>query len=208
MKIIDVDLAGVASLCLRRRPAHPAIREIAIPDATAAYTPKDDTLGLAWWTEDPERWDLLQKDRRDVLLDALILCPGPVDHDFARFLLDQEMRLHRHCWGFSHSIEAAALLLAEHRRPDDIWRLWQAITTSFDTWCDLPHRLLFAGGGTTRTIAYVVNSGHDQQDNLLGHLQELAEATDNDVTMLLAQRHRYYADVLREPATTLESGDG
>src|SRR5690242_10372469 len=75
---------GVASLCLRRRPAHPAIREIAIPDATAAYTPKDDTLGLAWWTEDPERWDLLQKDRRDVL-DALILCPGPVNHGFACF---------------------------------------------------------------------------------------------------------------------------
>ncbi|MGW1404054.1 hypothetical protein ACWCRF_36745 [Streptomyces sp. NPDC002405] len=214
---------GVASPCLRHRPAHPAIREIAIPDETAVHTAKDDTLGPAWWTEDPERWDLLQfeaahdeaglpldrwwKDRRDVL-DALILTPGPVDHDFARFLLDQEMRFHRHCWGFSHTIEAAALLLAEHRRPDDIWRLWQAITTSFDTWCGLPHRLLFAGGGTTRTIAYVVGSGHEQQDNLLGHLQELAEVTDDDVTTLLTQRRRYYADVLREPGTAPESGDG
>ncbi|WP_406351526.1 hypothetical protein OHB56_03270 [Streptomyces sp. NBC_01635] len=199
------------------------MREITVPDETAARTPKDDPLGPAWWTEDPERWDLLQfeaahdeaalpldrwwKDRRDVM-DALILTPGPVDHDFARFLLDQETRFHRHCWGFSHTIEAAALLLAEHRRPDDVWHLWQTITASFDTWCGLPHRLLLAGGGTTRTIAYVVGSGHEQRDNLLGHLQELPEASDDDVTALLAERRRYYADVLREPGTTPESGDG
>lgn len=133
--------------------------------------------------------------------------PGPVDHDFTRFLLDQETRFHRHCWGFSHTIEAAALLLAEHRRPDDIWHLWQAITTSFDTWCGLPHRLLLAGGGTTRTIAYVNASGHEQRDNLLGHLQELAEATDDDVTALLAERRRYYADSIRELDATPEPGD-
>ncbi|WP_320775886.1 hypothetical protein [Streptomyces sp. CRN 30] len=107
------------------------------------------------------------------------------------------MRFHRHSWGFSHTIEAAALLLAEHRRPDDVWCLWQAVTASFDTWYGLPHRLLFTGGGTTRTIAYVAGSGHEQQDNLLGHLRKLAEATDDDVSTLLAQRRGYYADTLR-----------
>lgn len=128
----------------------------------------DNTLDNAWWAKDPERWDLLGfeaahdeaglpldrwwKDRRDVL-DALIFGPGPVDHDFASFLLDQETQFHRHCWGFSHSIEIAAFLLAEHRQPDDVWRLWRAITSSFDTWCGLPHRLLLAGGGTARTVA-------------------------------------------------------
>lgn len=152
----------------------------------------DDALDPAWWSEDPERWDLLRfeaahdeaglpldrwwKDRRDVL-DALALAPGPVDHDFAGFLLDQETRFHRHCWGFSHTIEVAALLLAEHRRPDDVWHLRRAITTSFDTWCGLPHRLLLAGGGTERTVSYVGDSGHEQADNLLGHLHELQTAT-------------------------------
>lgn len=213
---------GVASPCRRRRPEHPAKREIVIPDETVAHTSKDDALRPAWWTEDTERWDLLRfeathdaaglpldqwwKDRRDVL-EALILTPGPVDHDFARFLLEQETRFHRHCWGFSHTIETAALLLAEHRRPDDIWHLWQAITTSFDTWCGLPHQLLLAGGGTTRTIAYVVGSGHEQGDNLLGHLQGLAQATDDDVTTLIAERRRYYTDALRELDDAQEHDD-
>ncbi|MEU3404977.1 hypothetical protein ABZ766_13665 [Streptomyces sp. NPDC006670] len=187
--------------------------EIAIPDETVARTFEDGALGPTWWTDDSERWDLLRfegahdaaglpldrwwKDRRDVL-DALILTPGPVDYDFARFLLDQETRFHHHCWGFSHTIETAALLLAEHRRPEDVWHLWQAVTTSFDTWCGLPHQLLLAGGGTARTMAYVAGSGHDQRDNLLGHLQGLAQATDDDVTALIAARRRYYTDALRE----------
>ncbi|MWA07272.1 hypothetical protein F8568_044480 [Actinomadura sp. LD22] len=116
--------------------------------AAQARDAGDDTLDGAWWAEDSERWDLLRfeathdeaglpedrwwKDRRDVL-DTLILAPSPVDHDFARFLLDQETQFHRHCWGFSHSIEIAALLLAEHHQPDDVWHIWRAITTSFDT---------------------------------------------------------------------------
>ncbi|WP_445527468.1 hypothetical protein [Streptomyces cyslabdanicus] len=184
---------------------------------TQACDTDDNTLDGAWWAEDPERWDLLGfeaahdeaglpldrwwKDRRDVL-DTLILAPGLVDHDFARFLLDQEAQFHRHCWGFSHSIEIAALLLAEHRQPDDVWHLWRVITTNFDTWCGLPHRLLLAGGGTARTVAHVANSGHEQRDNLLQHLHEIPEATDDDVTALIAERRRYYSDALREPDAT------
>ncbi|MGW2090325.1 hypothetical protein [Streptomyces sp. NPDC001880] len=182
----------------------------------------DDTLDPAWWAEDPERWDLLRfeaahdenglpldrwwKDRRDVL-EALVLAPGPVDHDLALFLLDQEIRFHRHCWGFSHSIEVAALLLAEHHRPDDVWHLWRAITTSFDTWCGLPHQFLLAGGGTQRTIFYAADSGHEQRDNLLGHLLGLQAATDDNVTALIAERRKYYTDTLREIADTPERDD-
>ncbi|MET8100601.1 hypothetical protein ABZV29_29725 [Streptomyces sp. NPDC005236] len=173
----------------------------------------DDALDPAWWTEDPERWELLRfqaahdegglpldrwwKDRQDVL-DALILAPGRLDHDFARFLLDQEMRFHRHCWGFSHTIEIAAVLLAEHRRPDDVWHLWWAITTSFDTWFGLPHRLLLAGGGTERTVSYITDSDHEQRDNLLGHLNGLEASTADSVTTLIAERRQYYTDTLRE----------
>jgi hypothetical protein len=193
------------------------------PRVTAAQGEADaGALGRAWWAEDPERWDLLRfeaahdeaglpldrwwKDRRDVL-GALILAPEPVDHDFACFLLDQETRFHRHCWGFSHSIEVAALLLADHRRPDDVWRLWQAITTSFDTWCGLPHRLLLAGGGTARTVDHIVGSDHEQRHKLLQHLQEIPEATDDDVTALIAERRRYYSDALRELDASPEPND-
>lgn len=173
----------------------------------------EGAFSLTWWLEDTERWDLLWceadhdeaglpldrwwKDRRNVL-DELIRAPGPADHDFARFLLEQERRFHRHCWGFSHSIEIAALLLAEHHRPDDIWLLWQAITTSFDTWCGIPHRLLFAGGGTARTVAYVTKSSHPQRDNLLEHLHQIPEATSENVATLIADRRQYHADALNE----------
>ncbi|MFI0355955.1 hypothetical protein [Actinomadura sp. 9N407] len=171
----------------------------------------DGAFSLTWWLEDIERWDLLRfeadhdeaglpldrwwKDRRDVL-DTLIRTPGPADHDFACFLLDQEARFHRHCWGFSHSIETAALLVAEHHRPDDVWLLWDAVVTSFDTWCGIPHRLLLAGGGTAHTIAHVSSSGHQQRDNLLGHLLQIPEATAENVAALIAERRQHYADTL------------
>ncbi|MEU5403589.1 hypothetical protein ABZ348_30355 [Streptomyces sp. NPDC005963] len=90
---------------------------------------------LAWWLDDPELWKLLEfegqhdadglpvdlrrKDRQR-LLEDLIRLPGLVDIDFARFLLSQETQWHGHAWGFSHTIEIAALLVAEHRRAQDI----------------------------------------------------------------------------------------
>lgn len=136
--------------------------EIAVPDETAAHTPEDGTLSPAWWTEAPERRDFLQfeaahdepglpldrwwRDRWDVL-DALVLTPGPAGHGFTRFLLDQETRFRLRCRGFSPTIEVAALLLSEHRRPGDIRPLWQAVTTSFGTWCGLSRRFLLACGG-------------------------------------------------------------
>lgn len=90
---------------------------------------------LAWWRGDPERWELLEFDGqhtedglpvdarwedRQQVLEALIRDPCQEDGNFARFLLLQETRWHGHSWGFSHSIELAALLIAEERRPDGV----------------------------------------------------------------------------------------
>jgi len=104
--------------------------------------PADDELSPSWWQQDPERWDLLQfegirheagytvdrwaKDRERVL-EALIRMPGPADHDFVLFLLEQELQRHQNSWGFEHTIEIAALLVAEHRSVEDVWSLWRAI---------------------------------------------------------------------------------
>lgn len=124
---------------------------------------------LAWWRDDPERWELLEfdgqyddkrlpadrnwGDRRQVL-DALAADPSRVDGDFARYLLRQETRWHGHAWGFSHTNEIAALRVAEERRVEDVWLLWEAVVRSFDTWCGLPHALLLAAG-TGATLTYV-----------------------------------------------------
>lgn len=168
---------------------------------------------LAWWLDDPELWELLEfegrhdadglpvdlrwRDRQQ-LLEGLIRLPGLVDVDFARFLLTQETRWHGHAWGFSHSIELAAILVAEHRRVQDVWLLWEAVARSFDTWGGFqPHSLLFAAG-TARAIEYVSTSDHPQASNLLEHLREIPKTTDEAVRDHLTDRRRYYIDILNE----------
>ncbi|MCX4682782.1 hypothetical protein OG401_00395 [Kitasatospora purpeofusca] len=168
----------------------------------------------AWWCEDPERWELLEFDGRhdddgrpvdirwedrEQVLEALILRPEPGIGDFARYLLAQETESHGHSWGFRHSIELAALLVAEERRTEDVWLLWNAVCRSFDTWCGLPHRLLLSAGAA-RTVEYVSGSEHPQRDNLLGHLEQMDATDDDEVARTLTERRRYYSAVLRELA--------
>lgn len=174
--------------------------------------PDEGAFDVAWWLEDVRRWEPLRfeagededgtpvdrrlRERGDVL-EALALVAGPVDHGFARFLLEQEVLLHEHSWGFSEGLEIAALLVAEHRRPEDVWPLWDAIGASFDTWCGVPHSLLMAAGGTARTIAYVTAaSGRDERHGLLEELDELDEMTGEEAAAFVAERRRYYATVL------------
>ncbi|WP_406097183.1 hypothetical protein [Kitasatospora purpeofusca] len=167
----------------------------------------------AWWCEDPERWELLEFDGRheddgrqfDIrwedrqqVLEALVLTSGPGIGDFARYLLVQETERHRHSWGFSHSIELAALVVAEERRTEDVWLLWNAVCRSFDTWCGLPHRLLLSAG-VARTVEYVSGAEHPQRENLLGHLEQM-NATDDEVARTLTERRRYYSGILSELA--------
>ncbi|MFG3281315.1 hypothetical protein [Streptomyces sp. NPDC048111] len=168
---------------------------------------------LAWWLSDPGLWELLECDERHdsdglpvdpsskdraQLLDDLIRLPEPVDLDFARFLLVQETRWHGHSWGFSHSIELAALLVAEHRQVQDIWLLWEAVARSFDTWCGFqPHTLLFAAG-TARTVEYIGTCDHAQRSGLLEHLHEIPEPSEEAVIAHLTGRRRYYVEILDE----------
>lgn len=150
---------------------------------------------LSWWREDAARWELLDfagqhtedglpfdarwEDRQQVL-EALIHDPLPGDGAFARYLLRQETSAHGHMWGFNHSIELAALLVARQRRIEDVWLLWAATCRSFDTWCGLPHRLLLAGGASA-TPVHVRDADHPQREDLLEYLQELSDVIDDDV---------------------------
>ncbi|MEV6650283.1 hypothetical protein [Streptomyces sp. NPDC051219] len=169
---------------------------------------------LTWWREDPERWELLEFDGqhtedglpidsrgedRQQVLEALIREPGQEDGEFARYLLVQETRWHGHSWGFSHTIEIAALRVAQERRLDDVWILWEAVCRSFDTWCGLPHQLLFAAG-VAPTLEYAQGADHPQRDHLLEDLGELSETTDEEVAKVLADRRRYYSETLDDLA--------
>ncbi|MFD7417899.1 hypothetical protein [Kitasatospora purpeofusca] len=123
--------------------------------------------------------------------------PRPGTGDFARYLLAQETESHGHSWGFRHSIELAALLVAEERRTEDVWLLWNAVCRSFDTWCGLPHRLLLSAG-VARTVEYVRSSEHPQRENLLGHLEQMDATDDDEVARTLAGRRRYCSGILSE----------
>ncbi|WP_449060698.1 hypothetical protein [Planomonospora algeriensis] len=179
---------------------------------SAQRRPAPQAFSVRWWQDDPEHWQLLQfeaghdedgrpvdlwwKDRRHVL-HALIRTPDRADAGFARFLLKQETQRHGHSWGFSHTIEIAALLVAEHRRTEDIWLLWEAILRSFDTWCGLPHRLLLSAGAA-RAVEYVGTCDHPQRDDVLQRLQEILPVTDEEIARLLSERRRYYRGILGE----------
>ncbi|MEU0990742.1 hypothetical protein [Streptomyces sp. NPDC005953] len=112
--------------------------------------------------------------------------------------MSQETQWHGHAWGFSHTIEIAPLLVAEHRRAQDIWLLWEAVVRSFDTWGGFqPHTLLFAAA-TFRTIEYVSASDHPQRSNLLEHLHKIPEPSEEAVIEHLADRRCYYIEILNE----------
>ncbi|MEO3786889.1 hypothetical protein ABGB12_26490 [Actinocorallia sp. B10E7] len=126
------------------------------------------------------------------MLESLARCPGLADLEFARFLLVQETHAHGHYWGFCHSIEIAAILVAEHRRVQDVWLLWEAVHRSFDTLGIMPHRIVYAAG-VEHTLQYVADSDHPRRDLLLEDLRRMADTTDEQVARLLADRRRHHA---------------
>ncbi|GAA2444506.1 hypothetical protein GCM10010191_71490 [Actinomadura vinacea] len=162
-----------------------------------------------WWREDPERrvllaydggtdeeglpYDTAASDRRAVL-EALLCEDGPpARHDpgLPLYLLEQETLWHRHAWGFGHSMGMAALLVAEHRRAEHVWPLWEAKTTSFDTMLGLPRELLFSAGAR-ETVAFAEAARNPMRDHFLEFVEEYGLPEDEDVTRTLAGLRRYH----------------
>ncbi|MFI9310719.1 hypothetical protein [Streptomyces triculaminicus] len=165
----------------------------------------------AWWQADPDRWELLAfdgrydaeglpydagwKDREEVL-DLLLADPGPCSADFARFLLRQEILGHGHAWGYSDRVGMAALLVAEQRRIEDVWLLWEAKSRSFDTFCGLPEVFLVVNG-VERTLEYIRAGDGPGRDWCLEFLDGMASVTDEAVAEKLVRMREYYGE-LRE----------
>ncbi|MFI9203206.1 hypothetical protein [Streptomyces sp. NPDC053048] len=167
-----------------------------------------------WWLADPGSWELLAFDGgydsegipydtawqdRQAVLAMLMGRPGAGlgYGNFARYLLEQEIRFHRNAWGYSNRIGMAALLVAEQRRLEDVWLLWEAKAASFDTYCGLPEVLLI-GNGLARTTSYVRDSDRPQRDRLLEYLGTLPPTVTDDVVAekvtRLRQRYREMGD--------------
>ena len=118
----------------------------------------------------------------------LIALPAPIDRGFVRYLLTQEICAHRHYWWFDPSIEIAALLVADHRDPADVWLLHEAIYANFDTCGILPRHLLISAG-IDRVRSHIAITEHPRKTVLLDDLDQLPDAAVEQI--LLARRGRY-----------------
>ncbi|GHG61448.1 hypothetical protein GCM10018779_29330 [Streptomyces griseocarneus] len=173
---------------------------------------------LTWWQADPDSWELLSFDGRydkeglpydagwgdrEEVLEMLVASPGPYSADFARHLLRQEILGHHHAWGYSDQIGMAALLVAEQRRMEDIWLLWEAKSVSFDTYCGLPEVFLVANG-LARTLEYVRAGDGPGREGLLEFLGEMSPVSDEEIAEKLTRIRHYYGELkaLREEETS------
>ena len=105
------------------------------------------------WPNTAQRGDCHAAFRLSVLY-ALHTTLSLEDRAFIRFLLEQEIIYHQMLWAFSHSLHLCGFLLFTLAEVEDVQLLWQAKTTSVDTWCGFDAQLL-VGAGAPATIAYL-----------------------------------------------------
>lgn len=139
---------------------------------------------LTWWRADSNRWTALDYaettdsddtpedanlEARAAVLDLLARDRGDDDIEFLRHLLRQEIAMHEASWGYSNSLGLASLLVVEQGVVNDVWLLWEAKSTNFDTFCGLDGPVLF-GAGVKETLAFVTAADHPERDSLLEYL--------------------------------------
>jgi hypothetical protein len=144
---------------------------------------EDARRDLARMRESPDRWrelayqrgvdaDGLAYDEHEVrrasVLWALQYDGRPDDLPLLRWLVEQEARCRREApvQGLSEAAQLAGVLLAEHRRVEDVWLHWRLKQANFDTWCGYDSRYLMVAG-VRATVDFVRASGHAQRDAVL-----------------------------------------
>jgi hypothetical protein len=162
------------------------------------------THELEWWRDDPQRWDALAfvaspddpvndvhaKARAAVLEELLDDC-GDADADFLVYLLSQETLMHQSGWSFSESMGIAVLLVAERRRLQDVFALWNAKNANFDTMFGLDSEILFAAG-VDKTIAFVEASDHPARDGIMRYVSGTSLPSNSEVNARLAGLRDYH----------------
>jgi hypothetical protein len=121
----------------------------------------------------------------------------PEDLALIRFLAEQEAlcRANAPFQGLGDQAELAGFLLAEHRRPEDVWRQHAIKRANFDTWCGYDVEHLFAAG-VRATIDHVRASDHPDRDEVLQLLLD-RQVDEEDVEEWAEGRREWFP---RDPA--------
>ncbi|SDK12420.1 hypothetical protein SAMN04488074_104307 [Lentzea albidocapillata subsp. violacea] len=100
------------------------------------------------------------------MLSALHRGHKPEDLPLLRFLAEQEALCRGNSQGLGEQAALAGFLLAEHRRPEDVWRHFAIKRANFDTGCayDVEHLL---AAGVAATVDHVRASDHPDRDEVL-----------------------------------------
>lgn len=129
---------------------------------------------------------------RGEMLWALHGSNRPEDLPLLRFLVEQEALCRANSQGLGEQAALAGFLLAEHRRPEDVWRHFAIKRANFDAGCayDVEHLL---AAGVQATIDHVRSSNRLERDEvlelLLGHSFD-----EEDLEDWFEHRRAWFAD--------------
>ncbi|MEU8664369.1 hypothetical protein [Actinoplanes philippinensis] len=139
-------------------------------------------------------------ERRARVLWALQFDRRPEDLALVRFLAEQEART----GDLTEEVKLAGFLLAEFRRPEDVWLQWRIKRASQDTWCGYDSEYLFAAG-VERTVALVRAGDHPDRDEIL----RLAPESEQDLDDWREETRSWFpADPAdEEPVTWLDRAE-
>jgi hypothetical protein len=114
------------------------------------------------------------------------------DLPLLRFLVDQEVLCRRNSEGLGEQTALAGFLLAEHRRPEDVWRHYAIKRANFDAGCMYDVEHLFAGG-IHATLDHVRASDHPDRDEVLEFL-ESHSFDEDDIEEWFGHRREWFAE--------------
>jgi hypothetical protein len=162
------------------------------------------TPELDWWREDRLRWDALafiarpdesavdeNAEARAAVLKMLFDECEDTDADFLVFLLNQETLMHQSGCSLSESMRLAVLLVAERRRLQDVFALWNAKNANFDTMFGLDSEILFAAG-VAETIAFAEVSEDPAHNGFMRYVSGTSLPSNSEVGTRLTRLRDYH----------------
>lgn len=136
----------------------------------------------------PDGEDLNEAARGEVLAAGSTAGDLPL----LRFLVEQEALCRAHSQGLGEQAALAGFLLAEHRRPEDVWRHFALKRANFDAGCmyDVEH---LCAAGVQVTVEYVRASDHPDREAVLELLD--VDLDEDDLWQWFEHRREWF----REP---------
>lgn len=100
------------------------------------------------------------------------------DHQFVRYLVEQEMLDHQiDEGGIGENIKLCAYLLYKLGQVEDSLLLWRAKNTNFDTLCGIDVQLL-VGAGVEQTLAFLRTQDTEEAQAAIEYIEECVETGD------------------------------